>query len=1005
MFPPKRGKSLGASSNDKNIIDMMNKVISDGTLATQEKFDWLREAVIDQNRLIEKRDKQLLTLDKENERLLAKVNDLNDQIERYRQQTELQAQELSESQTVVKEMARKDLAKEDFIKSVERSNKRLAEENASQSELIVSCAKRARLLTNVAKQQKEEIADLQTQVVLSESVLAAYEEEIMRCREERRQWELDTASESLEDENEKLRTRLARAIEMANNAESTVLTTRTSSGLRKAKIRVVDTSKGKIQGTEQRQKAPEKEADTSSGDGPGLPPVDIDPRLADEIANEPAEEPTDNGGDSDESTESDADEDEVPGLQSPATVTRAQDGPPKHQPQRQGGPTKGMQFESPKYQPWNMPSLRADQRTYGLDLQWSLHPPSSLPTYMPAYTQVGPQMDIGRLPLPSRMPSYTSSVRQSLPSHRAVSGQLEEMYGPGVQVSPFSGIPFGGSASRQSAFPSAGDYLSSPQRDLLPSLDEAAQMAEMEPQDDDEGRNSGESDNDDEESSSLAASRQMVAAPEASGEGCWPNKRRRMNDEPASLLSDISSPELPPLPAGPESQDEDMAVQGEVNGQGNASFRPAAIIGPIQQTSNAQDPRERQDEEMMLDGGAGDRKEEEMKYLLIRPDVRPASEGRTGDPESWESSFYASTKAPSSDQLSEACENIEEEDWLIALRHEISQDNFRAQGLSDLFRENMSVEDATLGLARKIPMSQQGEKKRKKRKLTHDESDEDCGEDGPSVIQALPVEEPGTGGATQQELLPPVRTSGESRTQTAAGQYQEGWCQTEEYPMASNGTQTEERPMVSNGVQTEYPTASDGTQTEKHPMVSRGIQTWQSWHASESGTQTEVVEAVAASSQTDAVPMVNAGAQTITVPASSGTRDTDVNTEASSQTDAVPTVEAGTQTIPLPAGSGTRNADTQTEERAVEVVVVEASGQCHHSDPWQYLWLSVILGLVLLISLWMSGRDRRMWLEANDVSRQTLVDIRDGASLGYPWLRMLNAEIAKWLEIDLVELG
>lgn len=211
--------------------------------------------------------------------------------------------------------------------------------------------------------------------------------------------------------------------------------------------------------------------------------------------------------------------------------------------------------------------------------------------------------------------------------------------------------------------------------------------------------------------------------------------------------------------------------------------------------------------------------------------------------------------------------------------------------------------------------------------------------------------------------------------------------------------------MVSNGVQTEYPTASDGTQTEKHPMVSRGIQTWQSWHASESGTQTEVVEAVAASSQTDAVPMVNAGAQTITVPASSGTRDTDVNTEASSQTDAVPTVEAGTQTIPLPAGSGTRNADTQTEERAVEVVVVEASGQCHHSDPWQYLWLSVILGLVLLISLWMSGRDRRMWLEANDVSRQTLVDIRDGASLGYPWLRMLNAEIAKWLEIDLVELG
>ncbi|KAL2010312.1 hypothetical protein VTN00DRAFT_6119 [Thermoascus crustaceus] len=1080
MFPAKRGKSLGAASNDKDVADMMNKVLKDGIMTIEEKFDWLCMTVTDQQELIEKRDLQLITLNRETETLQLKVVDLNDQIAIYRQQVELQEQELSKSDILKKEMARQDLVKEGFIKSAESSNKRLAEENASLSELIGCSAKRARILENVAEYQEEEIGDLQAQVVLSESNLVAYEEEIMLCREERRQWEIEAGSGSLEEENQRLKNRLSRAIEMADEAESRVLVTRKSTGLQKAKTRVLYTREGKTKGTEtqeQRQETPVQEPSKSSYDESGLPPVDIDTTLADE---EPAEELTADEDDSDESVESDADEDEGPRLQFQGAICRAQEAP-KSQPQPQGGPTRGMQFASPKYQPWNMPGLRSDKDTHGLQLQGTLYSSSSSPNYTPEYTRIEPQMDIGPRPLPSQMSPDTLAIQQSFPSDRVVPGPLGKVYGPGVQVSPFSWIPFGGSFSGQSAFPSTNDSLSTLQSDLLSSLDEVEQKVEQKALEEDKGQESGESDNDEQSIvGSVTGSKQMSIAYESSSIEYSLNKRRRMNDESASLLSVLPRSETPP-PEEPETRDEHMEDDADANGQGSLFLTPAANIPPIQQISSAQDLPERQDEETMLEAGAGDGKDEDMKDLG-HSNNRSTSEERPSMPKGWDKSYHTSPKfSPSSHfsgRSSAVSDSFEYEDEIIRARHrmyEMIRDSMRAEELSQRL-SNVHLVDTSHGPVSMTPTSQKLEKKRKRQKLSDDVSESEGEKEVTSAIQALPVDEPETE-RFAQEPSPPVKTA-ESGTQTEVEWYQEAWCQTEEhliisngtqtvenpaasngtqteslmisngirteehpttstgtqtqeyprvsnevqteeYLMASNGTQTEVHLMVSNGVQTEeYPAVSYGMQTEEHHLVSRGTQTrrrrrrpgkhaftqTQSWHASESGTQTKVVEVVAASAQTDVVSTVNAGTQAIVLPSGSSTRDAKAQTEASSHTDIVPMVNADTETIPLPAGFSTRDADTQVEEPCVEVVVVKEVRSNSHSNGLLQ-WLSTGLVIMLLVCLWMSGRERRMWLQANDVSRQTLVDIRDGAPMRFQWLQMLDFEIARWLKIDLVGLG
>lgn len=1022
MFPPKRGKSLGAASNDKNVTDMMNKVLNDGTMTTEEKFDWLCTAVTDQQGLIEKRDLELITLNRETETLQLKVVDLNDQIAIYRQQAELQEQELSKSDILRKEMARQDLVKEEFIKCAERSNKRLTEKNASQSQLIGYSAKRARMLENVTEYQEEEIGDLQAQAVLSDSILVAYEEEIMLYREERRQWEIEAGSGSMEEENQRLKNRLARAIEMADEAESRILATRTSTGLQKAKTRVVCTSEGKMQGTEtqeQRQETPVQEPSKLFDDKSGLPLVDIDTTLADE---EPTEEPTADEDDSEESVESDADENEGPWLRSQGAIRRAQDAP-KSQPQPQGGPAMRMQFESPKIQPWNMPGLRSYKGTHGLHLQGSPHSSSSSPNYTPAYTHVGPQMDIGRRPLPSQTSPYTLAIQQSLPSDRVAPGPLGEMYGPGVQVSPFSGIPFGGSFSRQSAFPSTNDCLSTLQSDLLSSLDEVGQKVEQKALEEDKGQESSESDNDEQSSivGSVSGSKQMSIASESSEVEHSPNKRRKVSDEPASLLSVVPCSETPP-PKKPETRDEDMEDDGDVNGQGSLLLTPAGDIAPIQQISSGQDLPERQDEKIMLDAEAGDGKEEEMKDFS-HSNNPSTSEERPSMPKGWDRSYHTSPKFPPSSYFSgrsyAASDSFEYEDEVIRARHrmhEMIQNGMRAEELSQRM-SNVHLVNTPHGPVSMTPMSQRLERKRKRQKLS-DAVSEGEGEEEVTAIQALPVDETETERVTQ-EPSQPVKTA-ESGTQTEVEGYQEARCQTgehsivsngtqtmeisaasngtqteslmisngiqtEEHSTTSNGTQTEEYPRVSKEVQTEeYPAVSYGTQIEEHPLVSRGTQArrrrrrpgkhastqTQSWHASDSGTQTKVVEAVTASIQSDMVPTVN----------------------------------AGTQTITRPLGSGYKDAKAQTEEPCFEAVVVkEVRSNSHPSGLLK--WLSMGLVIMLLVCLWMSGRERRMWLQANDVSRQALVDIRDGARMRFQWLQMLDFEIVRRLEIDLVELG
>ncbi|KAL2003852.1 hypothetical protein VTN02DRAFT_1874 [Thermoascus thermophilus] len=944
MFPPKRGKSLGAASDDNNVTDMMNKILNDGTMTTEEKFDWLCRTVTDQQGLIEKRDLELIALNRETETLQLQVVDLDAQIAAYRQQAELQEQELSRSDIFRKRMARQDLVKEEFIKCAERSNKRLTEENASQSRLIGYSAKRARMLESVRECQEEEIGDLQAQAALSESILVAYEKEIMRYREERRQWEIETGSGPIEEESQRLRNRLAKAIAMADEVESRVLATRTSTGLLKAKTRVVCTCEDKTR----RQETPVQKPSQLFDDKSGWPLVDIETTLSDE---EPAEEPTADGDDSDESVESDADDYEGPWLQSHGAIRRAQDAP-KSPPQPQGGPAMRMQFESPKFQQWNMPGPRSYKGTHGLHLQGSPQSSSSSPNYTPAYIHVGPQMEIGR-PLLSQTSPYTLAIHQSLPSDRVAPGSLVELYGSGVQVSPFSGIPLGGSFSRHSASPSTNGCRSTLQSDLLSSLDEVGQKVEQKALEGGEGQEASESDSDEQSSivGSVTDSQQLSIASESSEVEHSLDKRRGMNDEPASLRSVVPCSETPY---------EDMEDDGDVNGQGSLLLAAAGDIAPIQQIPSGQDLPERQDEEM----DTGDGKEEEMKDFS-HSDSPSTSEERPRTPKGWDRSHHASPKLSPSSYFSgysyAASDSFEYEDEVIGARHrmhEMIQDGMRAEELPQRM-SSVHLVNTPHGPASMAPMPQRLKRKRKREKLRDDVSEGE-GEEEVTAIQALPVDETETEGVTR-EPSQPVQTA-ESGTQTEVEGYQEAWCQTEEYPRVSKDVQTEECPEVSYGTQTR--------RRRRQPGEHASTQT-QTWHTSDSGTQTKAVEAVSASIQADMVPIVK---------------------------------NADTQTIRLPAGSSTRDTDTQAEEPCFEAGAVKAvRSNPHPSGLLQRL--STGLVIVLLVCLWMSGRERRMWLHANDMSRQALVDLRDGARMRCPWLQTLDLEIARRLEMDLVEIG
>lgn len=134
-----------------------------------------------------------------------------------------------------------------------------------------------------------------------------------------------------------------------------------------------------------------------------------------------------------------------------------------------------------------------------------------------------------------------------------------------------------------------------------------------------------------------------------------------------------------------------------------------------------------------------------------------------------------------------------------------------------------------------------------------------------------------------------------------------------------------------------------------------------------------------------------------------GSQDAGVQTEAagstvssSAQTVGLEVLEASVQTEDWqsgPSADGTK-APVQTGETAV------APGA-----EWQR-WLVVIMMLAWAVVILLGHKeDREMWLEANEVSRDVLVELRDSTLGAIPWFQVVSYNLIIWLQLDRVFLG
>jgi hypothetical protein len=118
---------------------------------------------------------------------------------------------------------------------------------------------------------------------------------------------------------------------------------------------------------------------------------------------------------------------------------------------------------------------------------------------------------------------------------------------------------------------------------------------------------------------------------------------------------------------------------------------------------------------------------------------------------------------------------------------------------------------------------------------------------------------------------------------------------------------------------------------------------------------------------------------------------------SSAQTVGLEAREASVQTEDRqsgPSGDGIKKAPVQTRETVV------APGA-----EWQGWSLVIMMLLWAMVFLWSHKEDRALWLEANEVSHDVLVELRVSAHGAIPWLQVVSYDLITWLQVDRVSLG
>lgn len=172
----------------------------------------------------------------------------------------------------------------------------------------------------------------------------------------------------------------------------------------------------------------------------------------------------------------------------------------------------------------------------------------------------------------------------------------------------------------------------------------------------------------------------------------------------------------------------------------------------------------------------------------------------------------------------------------------------------------------------------------------------------------------------------------------------------------------------------------------------------------EISTQTVEATTAVASTQTPHFTVHEASTQTtgvMSVEASAQTTRIDGH-DASTQTMEAKTADASIQT-PLDI----QDASTQTEclveveETAVPHEVMDS--QAHQR--WNAILLAFLMLVWAAILLWGHKEDGAVWLRANEVTRRTLVGLRDRSFGPIPWLESLGYQLIVWVDADRVLLG
>ncbi|EDN06293.1 predicted protein [Histoplasma mississippiense (nom. inval.)] len=168
------------------------------------------------------------------------------------------------------------------------------------------------------------------------------------------------------------------------------------------------------------------------------------------------------------------------------------------------------------------------------------------------------------------------------------------------------------------------------------------------------------------------------------------------------------------------------------------------------------------------------------------------------------------------------------------------------------------------------------------------------------------------------------------------------------------------------------------TQTMCELGVSRGSQTTQlGFSAGSSQTETDV--------RVHTVKMLEASSQTTV----------GIDFSTSTQTDTVALLEASTQTDRNYGAWEMTDVLVQTEP----VTALQGSGLARG------IRLALIMFAWATIMLWGHKEDQRLWLDANGVSRASLVAIRDRSLGPFLWLEQLKFELILWLQVDRVLPG